>query len=328
MRLKVIGAVLTLGAALLFGATAEAQDKPKIRIGTHVSISAHLFMQKKPELMKGLGKTYEVEWVRFAGSGDATPALVAGKLDAALATPFPMSNALFQSKVPVTIVHQLLSFGFDGYYDDLAVVRADSGINSFADLKGKIYGVNAIGGTVEQAVRIMARKSGLNVDRGDMTIVEARPPFLAQMVRDNKVQAATLFQPFFEDAMSKGGLKVLFGSSDVYGGPTDYVFMIFDDKFLKAHPQAVRDYIQDYLTAVNWALDNRPEAVKIYAEEWKLPLPVVDSYLLSKKDYLVRRDGKLSAKYIQPIVNVLAENGFIGQAYDVEKYVDLSYLPK
>jgi ABC-type nitrate/sulfonate/bicarbonate transport system substrate-binding protein len=148
------------------------------------------------------------------------------------------------------------------------------------------------------------------------------------MVRDNKVQAATLFQPFFEDAMSKGGLKVLFGSSDVYGGPTDYVFMIFDDKFLKAHPQAVRDYIQDYLIAVNWALDNRPEAVKIYAEEWKLPLPVVDSYLLSKKDYLVRRDGKLSAKYIQPIVNVLAENGFIGQAYDVEKYIDLSYLPK
>lgn len=328
MRLHGFGAVLALGAALLFGGAAEAQDKTKIRIGTHVSISAHLFMQKKPELMKGLGKTYEVEWVRFAGSGDATPALVAGKLDAALATPFPMSNALFRSKVPVTIVHQLLSFGFDGYYDDLAVVRADSGINSFADLKGKIYGVNAIGGTVEQAVRMMARKHGLNVDRGDLTIVEARPPFLAQMVRDNKIQVATLFQPFFEDAMAKGGLKVLYSSSDVYGGPTDYVFMIFEDKFLKAHPQAVRAYIQDYLIAVNWALDNRAEAVKIYAEEWKLPVPVVDSYLLTKKDYLVRRDGKLSAQHVQPIIRSLAENGFIEQSYDAGKYIDLSYLPK
>jgi ABC-type nitrate/sulfonate/bicarbonate transport system substrate-binding protein len=174
----------------------------------------------------------------------------------------------------------------------------------------------------------MARKAGINIDGGDLTIAEGRPPFLGQMVRDNKVQAATLFQPFFGEAMAKGDLKVLYSTSDVYGGPTDYVFMVFDNKFLKAHPQAVRDYVKDYLAAVNWALDNRAEAVKIYAEAWKLPVPVVDSYLLSKNDYLVRRDGKLSADHIQPIVNALAENGFIKQRYDVSKYVDLSYLPK
>jgi ABC-type nitrate/sulfonate/bicarbonate transport system substrate-binding protein len=89
----------------------------------------------------------------------------------------------------------------------------------------------------------------------------------------------------------------------------------------------VRDYIEDYLRAVNWALDNREEAVRIYAEQWKLPLPVVDSYLLTKKDYLVRRDGRVAAKDIQPIANALAANGFIG-SFDVAKYLDLSYLPK
>jgi ABC-type nitrate/sulfonate/bicarbonate transport system substrate-binding protein len=175
-------------------------------------------------------------------------------------------------------------------------------------------------------VRIMARKAGLNPDK-DLTVVEARPPFLAGMVRDNKIQAATLFQPFFEEAMGKGDLKVLYQSSDIYGGPTDYVFMAFDEKFVKAHPQALRDYIEDYLRAVNWSLDNRAEAVKIYAEEWKLPPPVVDSYLLTKKDYLVRRDGRVDAKHIQPVVDSLAANGFI-QKFDVAKYLDLSYLPK
>ena len=49
-------------------------------------------------------------------------------------------------------------------------------------------------------------------------------------------------------------------------GPTDYVFMAFEDKFLKANARAVRDYIEDYLRAVNWALDNRAEAVAIYAD--------------------------------------------------------------
>jgi len=324
--LAVAPAALLAPGALLAPARAGAQELTKIRIGTHVSISAHLFMQKKPEVLKNLGKTYDVEWVRFSGSGDAMPALVAGKLDACLATPFPMANAINQSRVPVTIVHQLLSFGFDGYYDDYTVVRSDSGINTVADLKGKTVGVNAIGGTVEQGVRIIAKKNGLNPDK-DLTIVEARPPFLAQMVRDNKIQAASLFQPFFEEAMAKGDLKILYKTSDIYGGPTDYVFMAFEDKFLKANPKAVRDYIEDYLIAVNWALDNRAEAVKIYAEQWKLPVPVVDSYLLTKKDYLVRRDGRLSAQNIQPVVDALAANGFI-TAFDISKNLDLSYLPK
>ncbi len=305
---------------------ARAQAVTKIRIGTHVSISAHLFMQKKPEILKHLGKRYDVEWIRFSGSGDAMPALVAGKLDACLATPFPLANALTQSRVPVTIVHQLLSFGFDGYYDDYTVVRADSGINKVADLKGKVFGVNAIGGTVEQGVRIIAKKNGLNPDT-DLTIVEARPPFLAQMVRDNKVQAASLFQPFYEEAAAKGDMKVLYKTSDIYGGPTDYVFMAFEDKFLKANAKAVRDYVEDYLIAVNWALDNRAEAVRIYAEQWKLPVPVVDSYLLTKKDYLVRRDGRLTAPAVQRVVDALAANGFI-TAFDVSKNIDLSYLPK
>jgi sulfonate transport system substrate-binding protein len=315
-----------LVVAVLLAGTACAQEKVKIRIGTHVSISAHLFMQKKPEILKNYGKTYEIEWVRFAGSGDAMPALVAGKLDGCLATPFPMANAINQSRVPVTIVHQLLSFGFDGYYDDSTVVRADSGINKFADLKGKTFGVNAIGGTLDMGVRIMARKAGLDPER-DINVVEARPPFLPGMVRDNKIQAATLFQPFYEESMAKGDLKVLYTSSDIYGGPSDYVFMAFDEKFVKAHPQALRDYIEDYLRAVNWALDNRAEAVRIYAEEWKLPLPLVDSYLLTRKDYLVRRDGRIDAKSIQPVVDSLAANGFITR-FDVSKYVDLSYLPK
>jgi sulfonate transport system substrate-binding protein len=320
-------AVLVASAAMLITGSASAQDKVKIRVGTHISISAHLFMQKKPDVLKHMGKSYDVEWVRFAGSGDAMPALVAGKLDGCLATPFPMANALFQTRVPVTVVHQLLSFGFDGYYDDATVVRADSGITNPAGLKGKIFGVNAIGSTVEQNVRIMARKHGLDPDR-DLTFVEGRPPFLPAMVRDNKVQAATLFQPFYEQAMASGDLKVLWTVSDIYGGPTDYVFMAFDDKFLKANSAVVRGYVEDYLLAVNWALDNRADAVKIYADEWKLPFAVADSYLLTKKDYLVRRDGRLSARYIQPMVDALAANNFIGQSFDVAKYIDLSYLPK
>jgi sulfonate transport system substrate-binding protein len=313
-------------AALIVSA-AQAQDRVLIRIGTHISIVADLIMQKKPEILKNFGKTYDIQWVRFSGGGDAAPALAAGKIDGGLATPFPFTNVLFESHVSVTIIHQLLSFGVDGYYDDTTLVRADSGINNVSDLKGKVVGVNALGSTSEQNIRIMARKSGLDPEK-DLTIVEGRPPFLPQMLRDNQAQAVTLFQPFYNQAMAAGGVKPLFRSSDVWGSPTDYVFMIFANSFLGAHPQAIRDYVSDYLRAVNWSLDNRDDAVQMYASEYKLPIDLVKGYLLTKQDYLVRRDGKVTANLIQPAVDALYANKYIAQEYDVSKFIDLSYLPK
>jgi hypothetical protein len=41
----------------------------------------------------------------------------------------------------------------------------------------------------------------------------------------------------------------------------------------------------------------------------------------------VRRNGRVEAKAIQPVVDSLAANGFV-QSFDVAKYLDLSYLPK
>ena len=179
-----------LCAALALAGTASAQEKVKIRIGTHVSISAHLFMQKKPDILKNYGKTYEVEWVRFAGSGDAMPALVAGKIDGCLATPFPMANAINQSRVPVVIVHQLLSFGFDGHYDDATVIRTDSGIKTVADLKGKTFGVNAIGGTLDMGVRIMARKAGPRA-------IDSRAPSPARTATAIGILIVLVFSKYF-----------------------------------------------------------------------------------------------------------------------------------
>ena len=253
-------------------ARALAQEKVKIRIGTHISISAHLFMQKKPEILKNMGKTYDVEWVRFAGSGDAMPALVAGKLDACLATPFPMANAINQSRVPVTIVHQLLSFGFDGHYDDCDASSAPTAAStSWPTSRARSFGVNAIGGTRRHGrAHHGAQERPQSGDGPDRRRGAAAVPGrhgARQQDPGRDAVPAVLRGGAWPRATSRCSTQ----SSDIYGGPTDYVFMAFDDKFLKANQRAVRDYIEDYLRAVNWALDNRAEAVRIYAEEWKLP---------------------------------------------------------
>ena len=68
--------------------------------------------------------------------------------------------------------------------------------------------------------------------------------------------------------------------------------------------------------------------MKIYAEEWKLPVPVVDSYLLTKKDYLVRRDGRCRRQEHPAGRRQRSRRTASSASFDVAKYLDLSYLPK
>ena len=57
MKPQPLFALVNLCTAVLACGAAVAQEKVKIRVGTHVSISAHLFMQKKPELLANMGKS-------------------------------------------------------------------------------------------------------------------------------------------------------------------------------------------------------------------------------------------------------------------------------
>src|SRR5262245_22809333 len=56
---RLFALLVACSAVVASKGVALAQDKVKVRIGTHISISAHLFMQKKPEVLKHMGKSYE-----------------------------------------------------------------------------------------------------------------------------------------------------------------------------------------------------------------------------------------------------------------------------
>jgi NitT/TauT family transport system substrate-binding protein len=89
-RRALLLATMTFSAACasLIG-TAEAADPVKIRLSYVVPISnwADMVAQKK-DLARNLGKSYQIEVTRFAGTPPMITALAAGELDiAALAYP-------------------------------------------------------------------------------------------------------------------------------------------------------------------------------------------------------------------------------------------------
>lgn len=299
----------------------------KIRLGTHVSLSYYTLFTERPDLLKNYGKTYEIEWVVFRGGGEAMPALASNQVDGTFLSPFPFANAIMKAKLDLVAIHQVASMGEEGHYADTWIVRDDGSVNSPKELKGKIIGVNAIGSTSEMGVRILLKRYGYEAAK-DYTIVEARPPHLPSMVVGKKIDCAVVFQPFYNDAQAKGGIKDLTDNNAIYGGAQDYLIVVFQKSFLKKHPQAIRDYLEDYLTVLEWALANRSEAAGVYAKKWKLDETLIRSYLFTKKDYYSRPDGRIIPSKVQLVIDTLYENGFLNERLDLYPYIDNSYLPK
>ncbi|MFZ2140557.1 MAG: hypothetical protein WAV78_27130 [Xanthobacteraceae bacterium] len=60
---------LAIVVAAAYGAPALAAETPVIRLGWSVPAQTqHYVMMKKPELLKNLGKSYQIEWVNFPAS--------------------------------------------------------------------------------------------------------------------------------------------------------------------------------------------------------------------------------------------------------------------
>ncbi len=328
MNRKKLQFTLTALAILsAFIASSARSQVAKIRLGTHVSLYYYTFFTERPDLLKNYGKSYEVDWVVFRGGGEAMPALASNNVDGTFISPFPFANAIMKAKLDLTAVHQVVSMGEKGHYGDTWIVRDDGLINSPKDLKGRIIGVNAIGSTSEMGVRILLGRYGYEAGK-DFTIVEGRPPHLPSMLKDKKIDCAVVFQPFYSAAHMKGGIKDLASTVDIYGGPQDYLFVVFKTDFIKKHSQAIRDYLEDYLHVLKWARTNRLEAADIYAKKWKLDGELVRSFLLTEKDYYSRPDGRIIPSKIQIVVDTLYENGFLDQRLDLYTYIDNSYLPR
>jgi len=179
---------------------------------------------------------------------------------------------------------------------------------------------------VDLALRVMMKKHGM-VDKKDYQIIEVAFPHQETMLREGKIHAACLVQPFWSIAHAKGGVRPIFNVRDAMG-PTQLVFLAGRTEFLTAHPQAVQDFFDDFLRFWQWMLDpaNRDAAVQLAAAFTKRPVEAFADWLLTPHDYYRDPDGLVDAAMLQRNVDVLHETGFIKQRLDIHQYLDLSYM--
>lgn len=295
-------------AAVLAGASA-AQAQTTIRVGwTIPAEESKYWMMRRPAEFPNLGKTYKVEWTQFQGTAPMTQALAAGALDCATQAPLSLSNGAVGGGLKAYIVAQHV-FEKPGGFSVYWAVKDDSPIKTIADLKGKTVGISVIGGGTQGPFNMLLKKNGVDPAK-DIKLVEVGFAVSEDALRQGRVDAVNMNQPFAARAEAKGGTRKLFALSEAMPNIV-HILEACRAEFVDKNPEAVKAYVRDITAGMKKVLANREETLKVVSEQLKAPIPVLETYLLKDNDF--GRDPGAAPNFpaMQKMLDIYAETGML-----------------
>ena len=323
---KATALVIALTASVL--AAGAGAEPVKIRAGwvtTPASLVPVLFA--KQGLAKHLGKSYVFEPIYINASPRQITAIAAGELDIAAlgfsSFPFAIANA---GLTDLRIITDEIQDGGPDRWSTLYMVRKDSGIQTVADLKGKVVAVNGLGSGVHMALTAMLQKHGLQ-DKRDYIVIEAPFPTMKAVLAERKADLIVGGTPFAFDPELVAIARTLFTQREAMG-PSELSFWTARAGFLAKNRAVMIDLLEDKLRAVRWYLDpaNRQEAIGLIASFMKQPPARFEGWLFAKNDFFRNPDGLVDLDALQSNVNLMRQIGVLKADLEVAKYADLSLV--
>jgi ABC-type nitrate/sulfonate/bicarbonate transport system substrate-binding protein len=302
--------VLAAGAmAAVLGSVSSSLAQPTIHVGwTIPAEESKYWMMRRPAEFPDIGKAYNIEWTQFQGTAPMTQALAAGALDCATQAPLSLANGVVGGNLKAYIVAQHVyeqPGGFSVYW----AVKDDSPIKTIADLKGKTIGISVIGGGTYGPFAMLLKKNGVDPDK-DIKLVEVGFAVSEDALRQGRVDAVNMNQPFAAHAEAKGGIRKLFSLSEEMPNIVHILEACRAD-FVNKNPELVKAYVRDITLGMKKALANREETLKVVSEVLKAPVSVLDTYLLKDNDF--GRDPGAAPNFdaIQKMLDVYAAAGML-----------------
>lgn len=311
----------TLGLALLAATAlgvAQANAQQTIRVGwTIPAEESKYWMMRRPDQFPAIGKDYKIEWVQFQGTAPMVQAMAAGALDCSTQGVLSMAQGAIQANLETYIVAQHVGER-PGSFSVYWAVKEDSPIKTIADLKGKSVGTNVFGSGILGPMFLLLKKHGLDPQK-DIKLVETGFPPSEDAIRQGRVDAGVLVQPFAARAEAKGGLRKLFALADQQQNIV-HIMDVCRKDFVDKNPELTRLYVKDLTAGMGKALANRAETLKVVSEVIKAPVPVLDAFLLKPNDFAREPGAAPNFAAIQAMLDIYTETGMISKKLDAAKF--------
>lgn len=248
----------------------------------------------------------EVELVQ-AGFDELKQGLATGKIDAA------MANIAWFKPIEQGMDLKLTAGIHTGCIK--AVVPGDSDINSFADLKGKTVGVDAIGGGPQIALSAKLREEGVDPNT-EVNWVAYSGNLLDEAIKKGEIQAYMTWDPFPTKAHDNDGYRYLLdiGADDPFKDKY-CCFVGVSAKLIESDTETAGKITKALMKSSEWVQQNPVEAAKISLDNNYVGGDVdLNSQLLSEYNWTPSVEG--AKENIKWYIHELKDQGILESSTD------------
>ncbi|HYL12745.1 MAG TPA: ABC transporter substrate-binding protein [Terriglobales bacterium] len=253
-----------LGFMVGFITVAQAQaNSSVIRVGAFPNITHAQAMMGKANgwFEKAMGPQVKIEWKSFNAGPSAIEAVFADGIDMTYVGPNPAINGYVRSSgKALRIVAGATSGGA------ALVVRKDAGIQTGEDFHGKRIASPQTGSTQDVALRTWLKAHGLKTrDKGgDVQVIPVANPDQITLFVKGDLDAAWAPEPWASRLVHEANGRVFLDERELWpDGQFITAHLIVSTKFLKAHPELVKNWIRAHVELTDWITANSREAKQI-----------------------------------------------------------------
>lgn len=187
----------------------------------------------------------------------------------------------FKQNIPVKVL------AWDHTNGSAVTVRADSGINRFADLGGKQVAVpswysmhNLVMqlGLQVQGLEPVIRPPGSTLAPHEVNLFILSPPDMPQALLGKKIDAFIVADPFNALAQEKFSAKIMRYSGDIWKNHPCCV-IVANDHLIQKSPIVIQKAVNAIVRAQAWCLQNPEETAHLLSRDGEGFLPVNESVL-------------------------------------------------
>lgn len=324
MKFRKIAALLVSAAlALSFTACSHkdsgSDDEYVLKIGEVQGALCHAPLQVAME--KGYFDEEGIKWERvdFGGS-DIQAALGSGMIDCGfgLVGKFiqPIENGL----------NMVITSGMHTGCTKI-LVRADSGIESIADLKGKTIGVSSLASSEAITAKRALNAAGVDIsaDSGEVSFAVYSTTDQPVALINGAVDAISTPDPVATNAENEYGLKVLLDTASTEPYASEYCCVSFvSSELAEKHPDIAAAFTRAVLKGSTFVAANPEEAAKIQIEgEYVSGDASANAKILKSYKYIPSVRGGYDA--LVNVANDLHDIGILKPETDVDALIERSF---
>ena len=238
-----------------------------IRVGAFPNITHAQAMVGKANgwFDKAMGPSSKIQWTSFNAGPSAIEALFAGAIDMTYVGPNPAINGYVRSNgEALRVVAGAASGGAS------LIVRNDAGIQGPQDFHGKRVASPQFGNTQDVALRNWLKKNGLktNDKGGDVQVVPMANPDQLTLFLKKDLDAAWAPEPWATRLIHEGNGRLLVDERSLWpNGQFVIGLLVVNTKFLKAHPDLVKNWIRAHIELSDWINAHPVDAKKLLNEQ-------------------------------------------------------------